>query len=268
MNLLGQPCRNRPAEFARCTRCPPGACQRRLLPLPVSVMLIFKHFSYVSGQPYFVRRLQARNYKPPLKGEGDQRSWWRGSAEIFTPVLGFTEETPQSAYGCQLPFQGSLLRKLLVCSRAVASKLSGGIRSLPSLSAWGLPTPVVALACIGNVDIQVFFWYRWVTLFCTAFASLHSLGGGGFFRKVISSRAVASKLSGGIRSLPSLSAWGLPTPIVDLACIGNVDIQAFFLCKRSTLFCTAFASWWRDSFVYPPQQPADFTRSYASFFLY
>ena len=141
--------------------------------------------------------MQARNYKPPLKGEGDQRSWWRGSAEIFTPVLGFTEETPQSAYGCQLPFQGSLLRKLLVCSRAAVSKPSGGIRSLPSLS-----------------------------------------------------------------------AWGLPTPIVDLACIGNVDIQAFFLCKRSTLFCTAFASWWRDSFVYPPQQPADFTRSYASFFLY
>ena len=35
------------------------------------------------------------------------------------------------------------------------SKPSGGIRSLPSLSAWGLPTPVVALACIGNVDIQV-----------------------------------------------------------------------------------------------------------------
>ncbi|WP_181976860.1 MULTISPECIES: hypothetical protein [Ruminococcus] len=35
------------------------------------------------------------------------------------------------------------------------SKPSGGIRSLPLLSAWGLPTPVVALACIGNVDIQV-----------------------------------------------------------------------------------------------------------------
>jgi len=47
---------------------------------------------------------------------------------------------------------------------AAMSKPSGGIRSLPSLSAWGLPTPVVALACIGNVDIQVFFWYRWVTL--------------------------------------------------------------------------------------------------------
>ena len=36
------------------------------------------------------------------------------------------------------------------------SKPSGGIRSLLSLSACGLPTPVVALACIGNVDIQAF----------------------------------------------------------------------------------------------------------------
>jgi len=36
------------------------------------------------------------------------------------------------------------------------SKPSGGIRSLPSLSAWGLPTPVVAFSCIGNVGIQVF----------------------------------------------------------------------------------------------------------------
>ena len=74
----------------------------------------------------------------------------------FTPVSDFTEETPQSAYGCQLPFQGSLLRKLFVCSSAVMSKPSGGIRSLPSLSACGLPTPIVALACIGNVGIQVF----------------------------------------------------------------------------------------------------------------
>ena len=131
---------------------------------------------------------------------------------------------------------------LCIISSAAVSKPSGGIRSLPSLSAWGLPTPVVVLACIGNVDIQVFFWYRWVTLFCTAFASLHSLGGGGFFRKVISSRAVASKPSGGIRSLPSLSAWGLPTPIVALACIGNVDIQVFFWYRWVTLFCTAFAS--------------------------
>ena len=43
-DFLVQPCRNRPAEFARCSRCPPGACQRRLLPLPVSVMLIFRCF--------------------------------------------------------------------------------------------------------------------------------------------------------------------------------------------------------------------------------
>ena len=43
-----------------------------------------------------------------------------------------------------------------ILSRAAMSKPSGGIRSLHSLSAWGLPTPVVALACIGNVDIQVF----------------------------------------------------------------------------------------------------------------
>ena len=44
VHLLVQPCRNRPAEFARYPRCPPGACQRRLLPLPVSVMLIFRCF--------------------------------------------------------------------------------------------------------------------------------------------------------------------------------------------------------------------------------
>ena len=40
-------------------------------------------------------------------------------------------------------------------SSAAASKPSGGIRSLHLLSAWGLPTPVVAFSCIGNVDIQV-----------------------------------------------------------------------------------------------------------------
>ena len=41
------------------------------------------------------------------------------------------------------------------------------------------------------------------------------------------SMAVASKPSGGIRSLHSLSAWGMPTPLVTLACTGNVDIQEF-----------------------------------------
>ena len=43
-----------------------------------------------------------------------------------------------------------------VASSATVSKPSGGIRSLHSLSACGLPTPIVAFACIGNVDIQVF----------------------------------------------------------------------------------------------------------------
>ena len=43
-----------------------------------------------------------------------------------------------------------------ITSSAAMSKPSGGIRSLHSLSAWGLPTPLVALACTGNVDIQVF----------------------------------------------------------------------------------------------------------------
>ena len=41
-------------------------------------------------------------------------------------------------------------------SGAAVPKPSGGIRSLHSLSAWGLPTPVVAFSYIGNVDIQVF----------------------------------------------------------------------------------------------------------------
>ena len=34
-------------------RCPPGACQRRLLPLPVSVMLIFRRFLVQAGDFYF-----------------------------------------------------------------------------------------------------------------------------------------------------------------------------------------------------------------------
>ena len=48
-NFLGQPHRNRPAEFARCPRCPPGACQRRWLPLPVFVTLIFGCFLVQAG---------------------------------------------------------------------------------------------------------------------------------------------------------------------------------------------------------------------------
>ena len=53
------------------------------------------------------------------------------------------------------------------------------------------------------------------------------LGGGGVPPQSVTSSAAMSKPSGGIRSLHSLSAWGLPTPVVALACIGNVDIQVF-----------------------------------------
>ena len=51
-------------------------------------------------------------------------------------------------------------------------------------------------------------------------------GGGGYPRSILS-RAAVSKPSGGIRSLHSLSACGLPTPIVALACICDVDIRVF-----------------------------------------
>ena len=85
-----------------------------------------------------------------------------------------------------------------------------------------MPTPVVALACIGNVDIQVL---------SGAGGQLYLIrrlqAGGVVHPRSILSRAAMSKPSGGIRSLPSLSAWGLPTPVVALACIGNVDIQVF-----------------------------------------
>ena len=53
------------------------------------------------------------------------------------------------------------------------------------------------------------------------------LGGGGVPPQSVTSSAAMSKPSGGIRSLHSLSAWGLPTPSVAFACIGNVDIQVF-----------------------------------------
>ena len=68
-NFLGQPHRNRPAEFARCTRCPPGACQRRLLPLPVLVMLLFKRFLVQAGNfiSYGVCKLVNRL---PFRGAG------------------------------------------------------------------------------------------------------------------------------------------------------------------------------------------------------
>ena len=52
-----------------------------------------------------------------------------------------------------------------------------------------------------------------------------SEAGGGVHLQSVTSSAAVSKPSGGVRSLHSLSACGLPTPVVVLACIGNVDIQ-------------------------------------------
>ena len=121
-----------------------------------------------------------------------------------------------------------------------------------SLSACGLPTPIVALACIGNVDIQVFSCADGKPYFLRRFASLHiaspergggpPLGGGGVPPQSVTSSAAMSKPSGGIRSLLSLSACGLPTPIVALACIGNVDIQVFSCADGKPYFLRRFAS--------------------------
>ena len=107
-DFLVQPCRNRPAEFARCPRCPPVACQRRWLPLPVSVMLIFRCFPVQTVNLIFY-----------------------GVCKL---VEGFTREVYFLGQPCR-------------------NRPAEFARS--SLSACGLPTPVVALACIGNVDIQV-----------------------------------------------------------------------------------------------------------------
>ena len=60
-----------------------------------------------------------------------------------------------------------------VTSSAAMSKPSGGIRSFPSLSAWGLPTPVVVLACTCSVVFLRFYSYRRLTLMNSAFASLY-----------------------------------------------------------------------------------------------
>ncbi len=143
-------------------------------------------------------------------------------------------------------------------SRAAASKPSGGIRSLHSLSAWGLPTPLVALACTCSVGSLRCHLCRRSSFLNTAFASLQlqasperegepPLGGGGVLPCSITSGAAASKPSGGIRSLHSLSACGLPTPVVVLACIGNVDIQVFSCADSEPYFLRRFASWWRGS---------------------
>ena len=94
--FLVQPHRNRPAEFAR-SSLSAWACQRRLLPLPVSVMLIFRCFLVQVGdfilygvcKLTFVRR-------------------WRGSGEIFCLMKKTYEITPQSVLRtASSPFRGA-----------------------------------------------------------------------------------------------------------------------------------------------------------------
>ena len=94
-----------------------------------------------------------------------------------------------------------------ITSSVAMSKPSGGIRSLHSLSACGLPTPIVALACIGNVDIQVFSYADGEPYFLRRFASLHiasperggepPLGGGGVSPCIIrySSQPVSQRVT-------------------------------------------------------------------------
>ena len=89
-----------------------------------------------------------------------------------------------------------------ITSRAAVSKPSGGIRSLLSLSACGLPTPIVALACIGNVDIQVLSCADGAPYFLRRLQA----GGGVHPRSILSSVAM-SKPSGGIRSFLAVRLW-------------------------------------------------------------
>ena len=134
-------------------------------------------------------------HKPPLKGvtpHGVGRCpQGRGDRSVRGgPPLGGGGVPPQS-----------------VTSSAAMSKPSGGIRSLHSLSACGSPTPVVALACIGNVDIQVFSCADGEPYFLRRFASLHiasperggepPLGGGGVSPCIIrySSQPVSQRVT-------------------------------------------------------------------------
>ena len=100
-----------------------------------------------------------------------------------------------------------------------------------------MPTPIVDFSCIGNVGIQTFSCAGGEPYFLRRLQA-----GGGVHPRSILSRAAVSKSSGGIRSLLSLSACGLPTPVVALACIGNVDIQTFSCADSEPYFLRRFAS--------------------------
>ena len=182
----------------------------------------------------------------PLSTRGTSEAGGGVLLKSFTPVSDFTEETPQSAYGCQFPFQGSLLRKLFVCSSAAMSKPSGGIARCPRCPPVAcqrrlLPLPVSVMLIFRCFPVQ--------TVNLIFYGVLQA--GGGVHPRSITSRAAVSKPSGGIRSLPSLSACGLPTPIVVLACICDADIRVFSGAGVSILPPLKGEgdqrSWWRGS---------------------
>ena len=121
----------------------------------------------------------------PLSTRGTSEAGGGVLLKSFTPVSDFTEETPQSAYGCQFPFQGSLLRKLFVCSSAAMSKPSGGIARCPRCPPVAcqrrlLPLPVSVMLIFGCFLVQVGDFY-----FFTALANKPPLKGvEGFTREV------------------------------------------------------------------------------------
>ena len=88
-----------------------------------------------------------------------------------------------------------------------------------SLSAWGLPTPIVVLACIGSVDIRVFSGAGGQLYLIRRLKAVYSLP----YEVYFLGQPCQNRPAEFART--SLSAWGLPTPVVALACIGNVDIQ-------------------------------------------
>ena len=183
-NFLVQPHRNRPAEFARCTRCPPGACQRRL-PIISPDMLDFMEEPLGMCREQCPHRLAdlpedsnflvqpCRNRPaefarctrcPPVACQ-------RRLPIISPDMLDFMEEPLGMGRG-RCPHRPADLSE-------GSNFLGQPHRNRPaefartSLSAWGLPTPLVALACIGNVGSLRCCLYRRVTLFHTAFASLY-----------------------------------------------------------------------------------------------
>ena len=113
-----------------------------------------------------------------------------------------------------MPFMkkgGGFFREVQLLGQPCQNRPAEFARS--SLSACGLPTPIVALVCIGYSNL-----------------ASPERGGGpaklveGFFRKVYFLRQPCRNRPAEF-ARSSLSACGLPTPVVALACIGNVDIQ-------------------------------------------